>query len=136
MDANRFFSIPYDATHDFKIRRLKVRGCELFGNLHGGMAAYGRWVALLGMLYDEHGLIDLNDNATSLVVEMELDLSHDEIGQYFEVLSQVGLIDSDIYHSMNHVVNSGVCEELDYHKQKSDAGKKAMKSRWGKKESC
>ena len=115
MDANRFFSIPYDATHDFKIRRLKIKG--------GGIIAYGRWVALLGMLYDEHGLIDLNDNATNLVVQMELELLTDEMPKFFELLAEVGLIDSELYHSLNHVVNSGVCEELEYRKQKSEAGK-------------
>ena len=124
MDANRFFSIPYDATHDFKIRRLKIKG--------GGIIAYGRWVALLGMLYDEHGLIDLNDNATNLVVQMELELLTEEMPKFFELLAEVGLIDSELYHSLNHVVNSGVCEELEYRKQKSEAGKKGLENRWGK----
>ena len=49
MDANRFFSIPYDNRNDVKMRRLRKR--------LGGYEGYGRWVALLGMLYDEHGNI-------------------------------------------------------------------------------
>lgn len=129
MDANRFFSIPYDATHDFKIRRLKIKG--------GGIIAYGRWVALLGMLYDEHGLIDLNDNATNMVVQMELELLTEEMPKFFELLAEVGLIDSELYHSLNHVVNSGVCEELEYRKQKSEAGIKGNEKRWkGNKKSA
>ena len=50
MDANRFFSIPFDNRNDVKMRRLRKR-C-------GGFAAYGRWVALLGMLYDENGILE------------------------------------------------------------------------------
>ena len=123
MDANRFFSIPYDATHDFKIRRM-MKAC-------GGIISYGRWVALLGMLYDEHGLIDLNDDLARSVVCDELEL--DEPGEFFSQLAQIGLIDKQLYEQANHVVNSGVCEQLEYYKTKSEAGKKGNEKRWGKK---
>ena len=112
MDANRFFSIPYDATHDFKIRSLM--------KAEGGIVAYGRWVALLGMLYDEHGVIDLNDALSESIVYDELEI--DEPG-FFETLARVGLIDSELFHTMNHVVSSGVCEQLEYQRKKSEAGK-------------
>ena len=56
MEGNRFFSVPYDIINDFKICRLM--------NISGGIVALGRWVALLGMLYDEHGLLDMNDAAS------------------------------------------------------------------------
>ena len=123
MDANRFFSIPYDATHDFKIRRLM--------KAEGGIIAYGRWVALLGMLYDEHGMIDLNDPLACSVVFDELEL---EDFSFFDSLAQIGLIDQSLYESANHVINAGVCEQLDYYKAKSEAGKKGMKARWAKKD--
>ena len=124
MDANRFFSIPYDATHDFKIRRLMKS--------QGGIIAYGRWVALLGMLYDEHGLIDLNDDLARSVVCEELELTQPD--EFFTALAQIGLIDKGLYEQGNHVVNSGVCEQLEYYKAKSEAGKKGNEKRWGKKE--
>ena len=122
MDANRFFSVPYDNRNDVKIRRLRKR--------LGGMAAYGRWIALLGMLYDENGLLDLNDVTTREIVLEELEL--DDADEFFTELGKMGLINADIYKATNHVVNNGVCEQLDYRKKKSEAGKKGLEKRWSK----
>jgi len=119
MDSNRYFSVPYDAIHDFKIRRLMKAS--------GGIVAYGRWVALLGMLYDEHGLLDMNDQLTRDVVAQELEL--EDVDEFMMCLAHVGLIDSELYHATSHVVNSGVCEELEYFRQKSESGKKGGRPR-------
>jgi len=122
MDANRFFSVPYDNRNDVKILRIRRR--------LGGMAAYGRWVALLGMLYDEGGVLDMNDQDMRDIVADELEL--EDVDGFFTELAKVGLIEKELYHSMNHVVNDGVCSEIEYRKKKSEAGKKGNAKRWGK----
>ena len=123
MDANRFFSVPYDNRNDVKIRRMRKR--------MGGIVAYGRWVALLGMLYDEGGILDMNDMTMIEIVAEELEL--DDIDEFFTDLASIGLIDKELYHSLGHVVNNGVCKEIEYRKLKSEAGKKSGAARRSKK---
>lgn len=119
MDANRFFSVPYDNRNDVKMRRLRKR--------LNGYAGYGRWVALLGMLYDEKGILDMNDAEMREIVCEELEL--DDADHFFTVLADIGLIDKELYHSMNHVVNRGVLEQIEYRVSKSNAGKKSGEAR-------
>ena len=122
MDANRFFSVPFDNRNDVKMLRLRRR--------LGGMAAYGRWVALLGMLYDEGGMLDMNDEDMRWIAANELEL--DDVDGFFSCLADLGLIDKDLYEGLNHVVNKGVCKEVEYRKRKSEAGKLGAESRWNK----
>ena len=113
MDANRFFSVPFDNRNDVKMKRLRKR--------LGGYAGYGRWVALLGMLYDENGILDLNCQDMREIVADELDLT--DVDEFFTELAEIGLIDKELYHGLSHVVNKGVVEQIDYRKKKSEAGK-------------
>lgn len=113
MDANRFFSINYDNRNDITIRRMKKS--------MGGIAAYGRWVSLLGMLYDSDGILDMNDTTMREIVAEELEI--EDVDEYFLDLCRLGLIDPELYNSTNHVSNRGVCDELAYHKAKREAGK-------------
>ena len=122
MDANRFFSVPYDNRNDVKMRRLRKR--------LNGYAGYGRWVALLGMLYDEKGILDMNDAEMREIVCEELEL--DDADHFFTVLADIGLIDKELYHSMSHVVNRGVLEQIEYRVSKSNAGKKSGEARRNK----
>lgn len=119
MDANRFFSVPYDNRNDVKMRRLRKR--------LNGYAGYGRWVALLGMLYDEKGILDMSDAEMVEIVCEELEL--DDADHFFTVLADIGLIDKELYRSMNHVVNRGVLEQIEYRVSKSNAGKKSGEAR-------
>ena len=113
MKADRFFSVPYDIINDFKICRLM--------HISGGIVALGRWVALLGMLYDENGLLDLNDSVSREIVAQKLQL--DDVDEFMCQLSECRLIDGEVYHSLNHVTSHGVCDQLEYKKQKAEAGK-------------
>lgn len=122
MDANRFFSVPYDNRNDVKMKRLRKR--------LNGYAGYGRWVALLGMLYDEKGILDMSDAEMVEIVCEELEL--DDADHFFTVLADIGLIDKELYHSMSHVVNRGVLEQIEYRVSKSNAGKKSGEARRNK----
>ena len=123
MKANRFFSVPYDNRNDIKMKLVR--------KLLGGYAGYGRWVALLGILYDQHGRIDVGNQMWRDAIADDLDL--DDVDEFFAILADIGLIDAELYHSMNIVANNGVCEQLDYMKQKSEAGKKGNEKRWNSK---
>ena len=122
MDANRFFSVPYDNRNDVKMKRLRKR--------LNGYAGYGRWVALLGMLYDEKGILDMSDAEMVEIVCEELEL--DDADHFFTVLADIGLIDKELYHSMSHVVNRGVLEQIEFRVSKSNAGKKSGEARRNK----
>ena len=120
MDANRFFSVPYDNRNDVKMKRLRKR--------LDGYAAYGRWVALLGMLYDENGILDMSCQDMRDIVADELDL--EDVDEFFTALADIGLIDKELYHGLSHVVNNGVVEQIEYRVKKSNAGKKGNEKRW------
>lgn len=118
MKADRFFSVPYDNRNDTKMAMLRYKY---------GFGGYGRWIALLGILYDEDGLIDINDELMREMVSRQLEL--DDVDVFFGFLAHIGLIEPELYE-MGHVVNHGVCDELEYHRRKSEAGKKGMQKRW------
>lgn len=120
MKADRFFSVPYDNRNDVKMRRLRKR--------LGGYAGYGRWVALLGILYDENGLLDMNDVEMREIVAEELEL--EDVDEFFTILADIGLISKELYNGLSHVVNNGVTEQLEYRAMKSRAGKKGNEKRW------
>ena len=124
MKADRFFSVPYDNRNDVKMLRVR--------KLLGGYAGYGRWVALLGILYDSDGVLDMSDASMREIIADELELQ--DTDEFFTILAHIGLIDRTLYETMSHVVNKGVVAELEYHKQKSDAGIKSGKARKKKRE--
>ena len=127
MNANRYFSVPYDGRNDVTIRILRKR--------EGGLVAYGRWVALLGMLYDSDGILQLEKPNVAELLAEELEFSNEsELREYLETLADLGLIDATAYTARNHVINAGVVKEIDYYRAKSEAGKAAMKKRWSKKD--
>lgn len=113
MKADRFFPVPYDNRNDVKMRLVR--------KLLGGYAGYGRWVALLGILYDQHGRLDLNSQMWRGIITDELELS--DVDEFFTTLAEIGLIDPELYHGSNVVMNRGVCEQLEYKKTRSEVGK-------------
>ena len=119
MDANRFYSVPYDARNDTAMLKLRRK--------HGGIAAYGRWQALLGALYDEGGTIDVTDEDNLAMVEQEIELEGAELDAFIESCVKYGLLSPDLW-SIGTIGSRGVCDELEYRKEqrrkKSEAGKK------------
>ena len=123
MKADRFFSVHYDTRHNPKIDMLRDMG--------GGIVAFGRWVVLLSLLYDSDGLIDVTNTPKRKYLAKELELSDDGLSEFLNHCAECDLIQPELL-DMGHVVSKGVCDELDYRKQKSEAGKRGMESRWGK----
>ena len=120
MKSNRFYSIPYDNRNDFDIRRLR--------SMQGGIVAFGRWHALLGILYDKDGLVDASDAVTLDLLAEELDFrgnkSRDKVCEFLGDCATIGLIDLTAWTARRHVVCSGVVEVLDFRSKKSNAGGK------------
>lgn len=117
MNANRFFSVPYDNRNDVTIKLLRHNA--------GGMAGYGRWVALLGMLYDSHGCLRLEVPGMAHLLVSELEFSDEsEMLEYMDTLSDLNLIDATAWSARKTIVNKGVCSELEYRRERSETGKK------------
>lgn len=119
MDANRFYSVPYDARNDTAMLKLRRK--------HGGIAAYGRWQALLGVLYDEGGTIDLSDEDNLAMVEQEIELEGAELDAFVESCVKYGLLSAELW-GIGTIGSRGVCDELEYRREmrdkKSNAGRK------------
>ena len=120
MKSNRFYSIPYDNRNDFDIRRLR--------SMQGGIIAFGRWHALLGILYDKDGLVDASDEVTIDLLAEELDFkgkqARDKLFEFLDDCAAIGLIELAAWSAGRHVVCSGVVEALDFRAKRSNAGGK------------
>lgn len=124
----RFFSVHYDTRHNPKIDMLR--------DMSGGIVAFGRWIALLSILYDSDGLIDVTKPAKRKYLMRELELSDDGLSEFLNHCAECDLLTPELLE-LGHVVSKGVCDELDYRKSKSEAGKKGMEKRWkGNKNKC
>lgn len=129
MDANRFYSIPYDARNDTAILKLRKK--------QGGIVAFGRWQALLGMLFDEGGVIDVNDPDDRKVIRDELELTEPRFVSFIETCISYGLLSLEMWE-LGRIGSKGVCEELEFRvrqrEQKSSAGKKGAAAKKAKAE--
>lgn len=128
MKADRFFSIHYDMRHNPKIELLKDMG--------NGIIELARWVVLMSILYDVDGLYDMNAKGKRRYLMRELEIAtDDDLDEFLSICAECDLISGEMLE-MGHVVSRGVSEQLNYYKQKSEAGKKGMESRWGGKKSA
>lgn len=116
MKGKRFYSVPYDARNDPVMMRVRLT-C-------GGIVAFGRWQALLGILYDMDGIIDLSDEIMHKVIEAELELKGEKLDEFIDVLVAVGWIDLAMWEMQRKVVSNSVVEQLDY-----NAGGRPRKAR-------
>ena len=122
MKADRFFSVHYDMRHNPKI--------ELLRDMGDGIIELGRWLALMSILYDVDGLYDISTKAKRRYLCKELELDDTALDGFLSLCAECDLISGELL-KMNHVVSPGVSEQLDYYKQKSEAGKKGNEKRWG-----
>lgn len=128
MKADRFFSIHYDMRHNPKIELLKDMG--------NGIIELARWVVLMSILYDVDGLYDMNAKGKRRYLMRELEIAtDDDLDEFLSICAECDLISGEMLE-MGHIVSRGVSEQIDYYKQKSEAGKKGMESRWGGKKSA
>ena len=119
MDANRFYSVSFDCRNDMKVLALR-EAC-------GGIAAYGRWQALLGMIYDQNGTIDAAPEPMWRVLQRELELDDAGLREFLAACADFGLIDGASWDSSSLIVSHGALEEIAYRRRKRAAGAKGGK---------
>lgn len=125
MKAGRFFSMAYDIRHNPKI--------ELLRDDQGGMVAFGRWVALMGILYDVGGVYEIETKAKRRYLVRELEFADDaELTVFLNACAECELIDPAMLEA-GRIASAGICDQLEYYRQKSEAGKKGNEKRWGKR---
>lgn len=125
MDANRFYSVPWDGYNDVGMKLLRKK--------HGGVAAYGRWHAMLGILYDRGGRIELDEDFM-LLLEEELEMDRAALNSFIDDLAKLGWVNAD-FLDMGVLASAGVIEQLEYRKKKQRAGSIGAEARWQKKPS-
>lgn len=115
MKADRFYSVPYDARSNTKLLMLR--------NLQGGIVAFGRWQALLGMLYDADGRIDAKNAGARLMLMHELELTAEELDTFIADCIDCDLLSGEAWEQWQVVMSPGVLEQLEYRKSRVEAGK-------------
>jgi len=121
MRNTKFFTVPYDVRNTVEMRYLRHK-C-------GGIAAFGRWMALLSILYEQNGALDLDNEAMHKVVEAELELNAQKLDEFIEAASEIGWVDAQMWHSSRHVISEGVLDQLNYRKTMKKRGEKGNESR-------
>ena len=94
-----------------------------------GYEGYGRYWALVETLYDSDGVYLIDKPVFKQVLADELETDLDGLDLFLKSCAECGLIDSGLLE-IGHVVSKTVCDQLEYDRQKSEAGKKGMESRW------
>lgn len=113
----------YDMRHNPKVECLRDMG--------GGLVALGRWLVLMSILYDSDGVYDVNSAPKRSYLCRELELDEYGLEEFLRQCADSELINVDLLN-VGHVASDGICEQLDYVRRKSEAGKKGMAKRWGK----
>ena len=95
----------------------------------GGMVAFGRWLALMSILYDVDGLYDITNKAKRRYLMKELELPNErELREFLQTCADCELLSPELLE-IGHVVSPSVSEQIEYYKMKSEAGKKSGEAR-------
>lgn len=122
MKAGRFLAHSYDARNNTKLKVLrKILGFE----------GYGRFWALVEVLYDSNGVFMVDKPIFKQVLADELEMTVAELDEFLSVCAECDLIDAGLL-SVGHVASKTVCEQLEYDKAKAESGKKGAETRWKK----
>lgn len=105
MEANRFYSVPFDGHHwaDFAMLDM-LQGHELTAT------TYGRYHILLGMLYQQGGRIELTASWRRMIGG-ELALDDDALQRFLEDCAEAGLLAGDLLE-LGVAASQGVAKEL------------------------
>lgn len=122
MDAQRFFPVAYDSRNHPKVRMMRMLG--------DGIAEYGRYLALLGILYDLGNRLfvgepgDERGDAAAAYLAAELDLPDAAAArEWLRSAASCGLVDEGALEEFGTVASGGVGRQLDYRASKARAGR-------------
>jgi hypothetical protein len=102
---------------------------QMLEDIGGGIVAFGQWVSLLCLLYDADGVIELTDPIRRFLASR---LQTDDLDVFLRACAACDLIDKEML-TAGRIASNSVCEQLDYYRQKSEAGKKGNAKRWSDK---
>ena len=116
MEANRFYSVPFDGHHwaDFAMLDM-LQGHELTAT------TYGRYHILLGMLYQQGGRIELTASWRRMIGG-ELALDDDALQRFLEDCAEAGLLDGGLL-GLGVAASQGVAKELARREEKQEQNK-------------
>lgn len=116
MEANRFYSVPFDGHHwaDFAMLDM-LQGHELTAT------TYGRYHILLGMLYQQGGRIELTESWRRMIGG-ELALDDDALQRFLEDCAEAGLLAGDLL-GLGVAASQGVAKELARREEKQEQNK-------------
>lgn len=99
--------MPYDIADLPDVATLRLRA--------GGIVALGRWIALLGILYDQEGCVDLSDQYKRKMLAKKLELRKaNQLEAFIGELVEIGWLDRTAWERFQHVISPGVCEQLGF----------------------
>ena len=124
MNANRFYSVPLDGHQRIDVQRLM--------DMLDGFAAYGRWHALLEVIFQAGGRIEL-DGVWRGILERELRLDADGLREFLAACAECGMLAGDLLE-LGVVTSNGIAEQLEFKKSKREAQAKSVESRKANKE--
>lgn len=128
MDAQRFFPIAYDSRNHPKVRMLCMMG--------EGIAEYGRYIALLGILYDMDNRVhvgfpgdeDVRPGCFLLAEELGF-TTHAALFEWLGKAAACGLVDKEALERFGSVASRSVAEQMEYRRAKAESGKKGGRPR-------
>lgn len=90
------------------------------------ITALGAWIAMLDVLYESHGRIEIEKQGD--VLRDELDLDCDDFQAFLRALAAQDFIDKDALER-GAIISHGVLEQLAYRESKEAAGKRSGEAR-------
>lgn len=117
MNSVETFPVPIRVYADPDIRTLMLE--------HDGMAALGRWIALLGLLYDFDGCVKLSDINRAVMCDT-LKLDDAGLSAFLASCAERGFVDA-VMLGKGSVVSRGVQKQIEYINGKKEAGRKGGK---------
>ena len=95
-----------------------------------GIKEYGRYIALLSMLYDSGNRIDATDPMALELMAYELDFeTAEDVGPWLSLIAKCGLIDPGALEEFGIITSAGVGEQLGFMARSIAAGKKGGRPR-------
>lgn len=121
MNRIETFPVHIRCYADPEIRTLMIE--------QGGIAALGRWVALLGIIYDFNGCIPLSATNRAILRDT-LQIDDGGLDGFLASCAERDFIDA-VKLSEGKIISSGVQKQIEYIGKKRESGSRGGKARGG-----
>lgn len=118
MNANIFMDVSRELWGNVEFRAVRALRPD-----ESEATTTGLWVILLRYLYGFHGVIDWSDPTVRAVVCDGFRESEDSVAGFIADCARAGFLDKALWEEEKHAVSKGVCEQIEYRKNKGEAGR-------------